>query len=191
MTQRTNKPPMAPVSPTLDKPKTDDLQSFNKGEKAEVLLESKEVVNESRSEDPPVENNFENKPVSLTFNQIASRWPLILKQVAESNYSLGLSLSVAKPLSLNGNILTLGFLFGLQKDKVDKATSLEIIEKIISTELGMELKLELMVDASLKLSDITNGDRLKNVEITIEQQETKDPVKQALQAFGGSLVSKI
>lgn len=129
--------------------------------------------------------------ITLTFNQVLSRWPLIISQVKNENYSLGMSLSVAKPVKLEKNNLTLGFLFELQKEIVEKPTNKKIVIEAFEKEFCTGILLDIVVDNSLKLSDITNAENVEE-EIKVEQPEvTNDPVKDALNSFGGTLVDKI
>lgn len=150
------------------------------------------LVNKQSKINQQADNVLDGSNFTLTFNQVFCRWPLILQQVKNKDYTLGMSLSVAKPLNLANQTLKIGFLFDLQKQRVDKPQSLAIIEEILYNEFKQKIQLELLVDTKLKLSDITNGDSVKKDEdVKIEQDQTTDPVKAVLDVFGGSVVDKI
>lgn len=127
--------------------------------------------------------------MSLTFNQVLTRWPLVISAISEKNYSLGMALSVARPLNLEGDFLTIGFRFELQRARFSQPDNVNQIVQILTQEFGVTLKLETVVDETLKLSDFTRAE--SNVDINIEQPEVKDPLSQVLDAFGGAVVDKI
>lgn len=127
--------------------------------------------------------------MSLTFNQVLTRWPLVISAISEKNYSLGMALSVARPLNLEGDFLTIGFRFELQRARFSQPDNVNQIVQILTQEFGVTLKLETVVDETLKLSDFTRAE--SNVDINIEQPEVKDPLSQVIDAFGGAVVDKI
>ncbi len=127
--------------------------------------------------------------MSLTFNQVLTRWPLVISAISEKNYSLGMALSVARPLNLEGDFLTIGFRFELQRTRFSQPDNVNQIVQILTQEFGVILKLETVVDETLKLSDFTRVE--SNVDINIEQPEVKDPLSQVIDAFGGAVVDKI
>ena len=134
--------------------------------------------------------------MSVTYNQILSRWGYIRECISKKNYTLGISLSVCKPYKLVGDTLTLGFIFGLQKDQVDKPTNIGLIKEILLEEFGARLDVATIVDSTIKLADVAPQAGKPSspgapTEIKIEQQETNDPIGQVLDAFGGTVVEKI
>lgn len=164
--------------------------SFNSEEK------TKDRINQNKSEIDDSKNakstdfnpsGADDIKISLTFSQILSRWPLILKQVTQRDYKLGMLLGVAKPISLVGNILQLGFLFDLQMNKIQASSNFHLIEEILFAEFKEPIKLSLILDQNLKLSDLTNN----SAEIKIEQTESTSPMDQVLSIFGGKIVDKI
>jgi len=128
--------------------------------------------------------------LSLTFNQVVSRWAIVVHQVKSIDSLLSMFLSVAKPLELEGNVLTLGFSFELQQKRVDIPKNLGIIENILKTEFGAIIKVKTVLDSEIVLDNIDIDDS-QDAEVKVEQTETKDPLGKVLDSFGGSVVDKI
>ena len=114
--------------------------------------------------------------------------PFILKTIKEKNYSLGMSLSVAKPVELNENSITLAFIFELQKDRVETPENLALIEQILLEEFGSNVKIKVVVDTDLKITDIAPAESLKTNETGKIEQPPSQDVNQAIDAFGGEVV---
>ena len=155
-------------------------------EEKKTLIEEK---TEEKSEIPVKPVIKSNNGMSLTFNQVLTRWPLVIKAISEQNYSLGMALSVARPLTLNGNSLVIGFKFELQRTRFSHPTNINQISLIFEQEFGVALNLEAVVDDTLKLSDFVRSDAPETV--NVEQNEVKDPLTQVIDAFGGAVVDKI
>ncbi|PIR93894.1 hypothetical protein COT97_04175 [Candidatus Falkowbacteria bacterium CG10_big_fil_rev_8_21_14_0_10_39_11] len=147
--------------------------------------------------EPVTPNIKNNNGMSVTFNQVLSRWGYIVQCIIKKNYTLGMSLSVGKPYALEGNTLTLGFIFSLQKDQVDKPDNLNAIKQVLMEEMGAQVNIATIVDSEIKLREIAPGaerppfNQNLQAEVKIEQQETKDPIGQVLDAFGGAVVDKV
>ncbi|OGF30873.1 DNA polymerase III, subunit gamma and tau [Candidatus Falkowbacteria bacterium RIFOXYA2_FULL_35_8] len=170
-------------------------QAENNEQKTENQELSVEV--ESGVVDAQLEDNVSNEPMpkagnglTVTFQQVISRWPYIIKSLTVKNYSLAMSLSVAKPLKLEGNKLIVGFMFELQRSRVDIPNNLVEIVDTLQTEFGINFELMLVVDDKIKLDDITNGRGSGNniPPPEVERIVSDDPVDQVLNAFGGSVV---
>jgi DNA polymerase-3 subunit gamma/tau len=153
-----------------------------------VVVET--VVDTSNSE--PQEVVRAGNGLSLTYAQVLSRWPIVKKTITEKSYPLGMSLSVAKPTKLEGRTIHLGFLFPLQRDRVDASINLGIIGEVLKAEFGADLEIKTYVDGTLKLADITNDSSVGQEPIQVEQEQVeKDPVGQVLDVFGGIVVDKV
>jgi len=175
---------------------TEVISENNEEKMEEVKSEVEEVKDEEIVEEvnevvqaQPREIVTNGNGISLTFNQVVSRWPAIIAAITKRNYTLGLSLAVAKPIKLDGDVMHIGFMFDLQKSRVDTPDNIIDINAVFQTEFGTTLKVELVVDSNLKLNDLTRGSG--DGEVIIEQDAVVDPVDQAINAFGGSVVDKI
>lgn len=151
------------------------------------------VPDASGSETVPEPKGSGAHGISLTFNQVQSRWPWIVQTIKEKNYSLGMSLSVAKPTAYVGNKITIAFLFDLQKDRVNQAVNKDMMCEVMQQDFGTDITVELIVDASLKLQDISTEVTAspQEKEVIVEQGEEQDPVDQVVSAFGGTLVDGV
>lgn len=161
-------------------------------EEPSVIEEKKTLIEEKPAEKSEIPVNpviKSNNGMSLTFNQVLTRWPLVIKAISEKNYSLGMALSVARPLTLSGNSLLIGFKFELQRTRFSHPTNINQISLIFEQEFGVPLKLEAVVDDTLKLSDFVRAEAPETV--NVEQDEVKDPLTQVIDAFGGAVVDKI
>lgn len=124
---------------------------------------------------PEVENNqskitknaSQNNISDITLEKIIERWPEVVTGLRDYNHSLSFILSVARPLKLEGNTLTVGFSYQLHLERVKEPKIVEVIEQTI----------EKVFDSKLKLHSETD-----------EVQGSGDLLSNVLTTFGGRVV---
>ena len=103
----------------------------------------------------------------LDLRQILDGWPKLVASLREYNHSLSFILSVARPLKLEGETLTVGFSYQLHLERVADPKVKSVIEQAIAKEFGVKVHVRGVAD------DVkAGGDLLTNV----------------LTTFGGSVV---
>jgi DNA polymerase-3 subunit gamma/tau len=120
----------------------------------------------------------ENNPIATKINlkQIEEKWNEILKKADEANHSLIYILKVSRPLSLEKNILKLGFKYKFHKDKVSENKIKLVLENILAEVFGEKVLIEGVVVPDLEIES-------KSGEV-----EASGPVADVLKAFGGRIV---
>jgi DNA polymerase-3 subunit gamma/tau len=96
--------------------------------------------------------------VSAGLADMQARWPEFLQFLKNKNYSLSISLSVGFPMSMDGDRLVIGFLFGLQKDRVDNPNAQKVVRDKIKEFFGVDCVIACVVDPTIKTgSGVANG----------------------------------
>ncbi len=93
-------------------------------------------------------------PIDLTV--INSMWGKFLELVKVQNYSLYMSLRMGKPISFEGNVLCLGFIFELQKQRIESHENKKIIAQIFQQLFSERIEYETRIEPSLTLADFSN-----------------------------------
>ncbi|MFH0814884.1 MAG: DNA polymerase III subunit gamma/tau [Candidatus Falkowbacteria bacterium] len=119
-----------------------------------------------------------NKSDSIDLSNIQSRWPEFLQFLKNKNYSLSISLSVCFPVKVEDGALVIGFLFGLQKDRVDNPSGQKLVCEKIKEFFGVDVAVRCIIDSTIQMAS-TNG---KNS----TSEQSMDGV---LEAFGGEIIA--
>jgi DNA polymerase-3 subunit gamma/tau len=144
-----------------------------------VVAPNKDIGNEKVETEKEVENLAKNeKSVSMDLADMQARWPDFLQHIKKNNYSLSISLSVSFPIERDGERLILGFLYGLQKDRVDNPTAGKLVSEKIREFFGASYEISCIVDPTLKMPQMNGGDATGGA-----------VVDGVLDAFGGEIVA--
>ncbi len=131
-------------------------------------------------------DHLDSNNVTLTFSQIKSRWPEVIKVIKKDNYSLSMSLQVGQPVNLVGNKVIVAFPFKIQLERADDIKNKMIIEKALEQSFEKKLIVENKIDENMR-KDLPE----KNENVNVKTSNVSDnELKDALDMFGGSVVEK-
>lgn len=169
------------IKPVIEKKVEDTPPPIEKIKKEEEIKENTGHPEHQDSSADPDSNN-----ITLTFTQIKSRWPEVIKKVKGDNYALSLSLSIGQPINLIGNKVVVAFPFKLQQSKVDETVNKTIIESILAESFGQKLIIETKVDSNVKMEMNNNSNEIEVKTSDVSNNDVED----ALDIFGGSVIDK-
>ncbi len=157
--------------------------NFNK--KKEIPLKA---VAKKEISDEPAEEKIETKsdsPAKVSISLVKERWQKIVTLSKKFNHALPFILKVAEPMKIEGNKLTLGFVYDFHMDRMRDKKNKNALEDIIKEELGESL--------SIVIS------RIERVVVERQEEPTEDAVPAAppgdgildniLDIFEGKVVS--
>ena len=101
----------------------------------------------------------------LNLQQITERWLEVVADLREYNHSLSFILSVARPIKLEGETLTVGFSYQLHLDRVKDPKIIKVVEESLAKIFGIKLRLRGESDEAT-----TGADLLSNVLTTFGGQ---------------------
>ncbi len=118
-------------------------------------------------------------------------WPKVLNDVKAQHYSLFMSLHMSKPLSFIEDKLVLGFLFELQRSRVDDLKAKNIIKEALFKVFGRKIEIETFIDQNLSLADLPKNNNIESaIEVPLAPVSPEDSAAEDLAgAFGGQIVS--
>jgi len=146
-------------------------------------IETPVVVGPTVDKVEPAITNFD----AGDLDQFLNYWQQILSQIKEQHYSLYMSLHMSKPLSFAEDKLILGFIFELQRSRVDDIKAKNIIKEVLLKCLGRKIEVETMVDPKLTLTDLPKNGNLNNP-IPTQPQTVDDAANELAGEFGGQVV---
>lgn len=119
-------------------------------------------------------------PKLISLEEISAKWPMVLEELKKHNHSLTLTLSVAEIMSVESNILTLGFAYKFYQDRVWETKNKQVVEKILQDIYNNKILLKCVTREDLreKLAEKAKATR----------SSSEDVVNAALDAFGGEVV---
>ncbi|MFZ5390773.1 MAG: DNA polymerase III subunit gamma/tau [Patescibacteria group bacterium] len=118
---------------------------------------------------PAAEVLSQSNKINLTLDSIVSEWSNIINKLRDLNHSLSFILSIAKPVKLAGNELTIGFKYKLHQERVHDKKIRQQVEDVISQSVGSTVVVKTAMEEQNREK---GGDLLSNV----------------LNTFGGELV---
>lgn len=126
-----------------------DNTKVNKEEKNSITIENNEIINK-------IENNNGN----VDFGSIIKAWPDILKSIKKAKISLHALLSEGQPVSYENNTIIISFKdgFSFHKEAVDKTDNKEFLEKSISSYLGLNINMKLVMEDEISNTKIDKKD---------------------------------
>lgn len=152
--------------------------------------EKQEIKIAPKNETPAVQKNEGN------LNEIASSWMAVVDHVRVKKISIGSYLQEGYPVSIEANILSIGFPKECQfhKEVLESAENKKLIEESIRSVLKLSLKIRLQITEDVAVKNKNRGDYTDNdadTELMGDPGEPKkevDPiVKTAMEIFGGEI----
>ena len=131
------------------------------------------LKNNSKSGPANVSNNTSTIATNVyTANlaDIVARWTEVVTKLRDYNHSLSFILSIAKPVSLVDNTLTISFQYKLHQERVNDAKVRGVIEQTLKDVLAVPIKIKGIVEQV----ENVGGDLLSSV----------------LSTFGGQVVEE-
>ena len=158
--------------PALDKKKSDKVGAIKK-----VISKARDKKKEIIS----VKARKDKKSQQLvSAEELKEKWPTVLKELKKYNHSLTLTLSVSEIVSVESNILTLGFAYKFYQDRVWEKKNKDTVEKVLKEVYDTKISLKCVTDENLreKLAEKAGA----------AATPKEDVVNAALDAFGGEVV---
>ncbi len=170
--------PVAPSAPVSTKVETSGQNSTatldpKKEEKAVELTEEKEIETENLKPQQP--------PVTVLGNDVVALWSSLMRSLEKDSYSVYMSLRMGKPVEFADGLLVIGFIFELQRQRVDKVESRQIIMDCLQKLTGKTWQIETRIQPGLTMADLLVTDK------GIEKNES-DTVEDLAREFGGTVV---
>ena len=140
--------------------------------KTKVILKSPVAVKEKPAQ---------KAATVIKLSEIKQKWNQLLNELRKYNHSLALTLRVSEILSLEADVLTLGFGYRFHLDLVWERKNKIIIEEALEKTFGSPLKIKCVVQEELRTKIAPKIKELKD-------NPADDSLKDALDAFGGEVV---
>ncbi|MGE4357021.1 MAG: DNA polymerase III subunit gamma/tau [Candidatus Omnitrophota bacterium] len=158
-----------------------------KKENLDKVVENKAVVMKSDTG-----KNLAGKKITL--EEVQTIWGRFVEEIKQLKMHLGIYLSEAILLSLEENILTLGFPRdkNLHKETLEKITTRQLIEKELQKMTGSYIKLNFTTikeDNSDSTAVENNAEHNMKNNSSFEQKALNDPlIEKVMRTFGGTLI---
>lgn len=115
-------------------------------------LNNSVIGNASINKENVNKKNVNNEVAAINENstliELGKHWIEILEGLKELNHSLTAFLKVSRPVSLTKEILTLGFPYKFQQEKIAEIKNRKLVEEAIEKVCGWRLQVESIVDES-------------------------------------------
>lgn len=111
--------------------------------------------------------------------EIENKWVEMVKSLNHQNHSLALVLKNCRPISLNGQNLTIGCNFSFHQERLSDRKNLEKVEKIIHEVIKKKLKIKFIVSPA-----VSDGSQ------SAEEDGKEKNINDVLEAFSGEVVDK-
>jgi len=131
-----------------------------------------------------VENNSGDQTLSLA--HVSNQWDKILSKMREKNYLLYMSLRMGKPVDINAGVLVIGFLFELQRQRIDKPEGRGILKDCLISVFGREIAVNTRIEPGLGLSDLIGENGVGR-----PRAATVETVADIAGQFGGTVVESL
>jgi DNA polymerase III subunit gamma/tau len=139
----------------------------------EKINNEKLIINNEKTDDKPkkdVEINDDvgnglkplrtNEKIDVGFGveKIESEWGKILVAVKPYNHSVEAFLRAARPMSVNGNVVTLEVFYPFHKDKLEEQKNRKIVEEGFKRVMGVEMIMDCVLGSGKKESLVINNE---------------------------------
>jgi DNA polymerase-3 subunit gamma/tau len=184
-------PPVTPVSPVetpVEPTPSETPVSPASPEPSRGVTPTPPVAHESTpvTPAPPVSHVSPEPEPIRSLEAVMVLWPNVLNKIKQEHYSLYMSLHMGKPVAVVDGKVKIGFLFELQRARVDEMRSKEILQDALISLGAHGLGIEAIVDPSLSLKDLPkNG----NGGAPSAPPSPEDEVSNVANAFGGEVVN--
>ncbi|MBT5338107.1 DNA polymerase III subunit gamma/tau [Candidatus Falkowbacteria bacterium] len=148
-------PPFAAGSAELSEPDKAPIQPPKIVEPTAQIETPVEQI--AQSEPVQVPAGEENKNSVKGLPEFQSSWDAILAKVRDANYSLYMSLRMSKPVDLIDDVLHLGFLFELQRKRIENLETKIVLVEIVEAVVGRKLRIETRIESNLSQEDFASN----------------------------------
>lgn len=121
---------------------------------------------------------------AVDISVVKSSWKQILKQLRKTKITVHAFLLEAKPIKVEGSVLTIFFPagYGFHKERLEQRENKEVLTRIIKEILSVELQIECTLEGDSQQLSVDTGKKKTNIK--------DDPiVKSAIELFGEEYVS--
>jgi DNA polymerase-3 subunit gamma/tau len=139
----------------------------------------------------PAKENSQIDSDDKLLNSIKDKWPEIIKDLKQINYSLAMLMSLMQLVAVDkNNILFFGVKHKFHKDLVCNKTNSQIISKIISEKIGQKIKINCLIGEEYRPDiSLTNLEKSDNLE-PVSEDEASNVWDLALNTFTGSEIKE-
>lgn len=101
---------------------------------------------------PKVSHSGKTEPISLSLDQLKTKWNLVLKGLRPFNSHLYAFIGRSRVVELKDGVLKIAVAFDFHKDRMESAKSRDAIAKVFDKVFGVPVRLECFVDDSIRES---------------------------------------
>ncbi|MBT4723113.1 DNA polymerase III subunit gamma/tau [Candidatus Falkowbacteria bacterium] len=204
-TVKVEAPNPAPVSTVAEKVVPEPAAVIP--DKVETVDEPQKTVQEVASPEPTVDESVkEEVPAPVESDRVESApvesapvasgepsdllqvWPQIIDKLEKEHYKIYMSIRMSKLISIENNVVLLGFKFALQKNNIDEISNQSDLKAVIKEFTNQDVQIETTLDSTLNQSDFQNGTGSGQSEA---DSKPKDQVQDLADAFGGEVVEGV
>lgn len=113
-------PAEEPVTPAEPATMAETAEPESEATPAPEESESVVTVAETTTKEAPVKPTADSAAPSLSLERVTAHWRAMVADVGQHNKNLPPLLNMGKPLAVEGNVIVLGFDYGIFRDKFDK-----------------------------------------------------------------------
>ncbi|MFH0987995.1 MAG: DNA polymerase III subunit gamma/tau [Parcubacteria group bacterium] len=138
------------------KPVIDEASPFTQEEQSDEPLVNEKKTEETVAVERPVTETVSDRSIvsDVDLPGVMSRWGAFMSKLKDSNHAIFMSLCMAKPLKCQDGKLILGFLYDLQKKRIDDIKAKAVLQPLLREMFGGAIEIEAIIDPRLTLSDL-------------------------------------
>lgn len=157
-----------------DKEEQPNFSSLKKDQNKNKNIESEQILDENAS------TSVGDLDLSHSLEEILDGWGEVLTKVKDSNHALNFVLGVARPTSIEGKKLEIGFKYRLHQEKISEIKNRNIVENIVKEVYGVNYSIYPVLKEDIELKNISPASKPES------EQEDDKFVKAALEVFEGA-----
>jgi len=119
-------------------------------------------------------------PLSGDFNFV---WQSLLDNLKNKNYSVFMSLRMGKPVEVIDGRVVIGFIFELQKSRVEKPEIRQIISETLLSLTGKNWQIETRIQPGLTMSELFVGEKNESAD-----ENQSGQIDDLAKEFGGTVI---
>ncbi|HMB26222.1 MAG TPA: hypothetical protein VKP03_02285, partial [Patescibacteria group bacterium] len=166
-------------------------EGFEKKKQEIIVEKSKNEQKKDLSKDKNRENSGKdhqdlkkiNKSDNIDLDELLKRWARILEKVKLEDYGVYMSLRMGKPISCQSDKIIIGFLFELQRQRLEKVDSQNVLRQALKQTMGFDPAVETAIEPSLSISDFSNGNGSSTV-----KKDLNETAENVAKEFDGELM---
>ena len=146
-----------------------------------------------KPEEKPVESASEVIAVN-NLSDILNHWPKVLSEAKANHYGLFLSLGMAKPIDFAEGVLTIGFLFEIQKKKLEQTQGHETFQKVLKLVYGKGFIVSTRIEQGMTIQkyELEPVSAPVSVDSSISSSPPQpDQANELANEFGGEVIENI